>query len=107
LRANVGRQAAADEIFAEDAVFCEPHGIIRGRNEFARIVGVTRASHPDFQYFVTVGPEELLGAAGRIQWVSGRPGEPPPYAGTDVIIARDGMIAAVYLFFDALPGDNR
>jgi hypothetical protein len=39
--------------------------------------------------------------------VSGRPGEPPAYAGTDVIIARDGMIAAVYLFFDALAGDNR
>jgi hypothetical protein len=39
--------------------------------------------------------------------MSGRPGEPPSYAGTDVIIARDGRIAAVYLFFDALPGDNR
>src|SRR6266404_4864402 len=26
-----------------------------------------------------------------------------PYAGTDFIIARDGRIAAVYLFFDKLP----
>jgi hypothetical protein len=40
---------------------------------------------------------------GRIQWVSGRPGEPPAYAGTDFIVARDGRIAAVYLFFDKLP----
>jgi hypothetical protein len=31
-----------------------------------------------------------------------RPGEPPAYAGTDFIIARDGQIAAVYLFFDQL-----
>src|SRR5437899_11535152 len=46
-------------------------------------------------------PEEL-GNAGRIQWVSGRPGEAPAYAGTDFIIARDGRIAALYLFFDKL-----
>jgi len=43
-----------------------------------------------------------LSNAGRIQWVSGRPGEAPAYAGTDFIIARDGRIAAVYLFFDKL-----
>jgi len=39
----------------------------------------------------------------RIRWVSGRPGEAPAYAGTYLIIARDGRIAAVYLFFDELP----
>ena len=48
-------------------------------------------------------PENLGAAAGRIQWVSGRPGEAPAYAGTDFIVARDGRIAAVYLFFDPLP----
>src|SRR5215510_12131197 len=47
-------------------------------------------------------PEEL-GNGGRVQWVSGRPGEAPAYAGTDFIIARDGRIAALYLFFDKLP----
>ena len=41
--------------------------------------------------------------AGGVQWVSGRPGEAPAYAGTDFIIARDGRIAALYLFFDKLP----
>jgi hypothetical protein len=34
--------------------------------------------------------------------VSGRPDEAPAYAGIDFIIARDGRIAAVYLFFDKL-----
>ena len=28
------------------------------------------------------------------------PGEVPAYAGTDFIIARDGKITALYLFFD-------
>src|ERR1700745_3662116 len=41
--------------------------------------------------------------AARGQWVSGRPAESPAYAGTDFIIARDGRIAALYLFFDKLP----
>jgi hypothetical protein len=44
-----------------------------------------------------------LGNGGRIQWVSGRPGEAPAYAGTDFIIAEGGRIAAGYLFFDKLP----
>jgi ketosteroid isomerase-like protein len=39
----------------------------------------------------------------RFRWVAGRPGEAPAYAGTDFIIARDGRIAALYLFFDRLP----
>ena len=33
----------------------------------------------------------------------GTPGKPPAYAGTDFIVARNGRIAAVYLFFDKLP----
>jgi hypothetical protein len=36
-------------------------------------------------------------------WVSGTPGKPPAYAGTDFIVARNGRIASIYLFFDNLP----
>jgi hypothetical protein len=43
-----------------------------------------------------------VGNGGRVQWVSGRPGEAPAYAGTDFIIAHGGRIAAVALFFDKL-----
>jgi hypothetical protein len=46
--------------------------------------------------------EVLLHNGGRVQWVSARLGEAPAYAGTDFIIARDGRIAAIYLFFDKL-----
>ena len=96
------RRAAIDEIFNEDCVFYEPRGVYRGRDEIDRVAGAIKATHPDSRYQVTGGPEEL-GNAGRVQWVSGRPGEAPAYAGTDFIIARDGRIAAVYLFFDKLP----
>src|SRR5216117_3894672 len=97
------RRAAIDEIFTEDGVFYDPSkGVYRGRDEIDRVAGAIRATHPDFRYQPIAGPEEL-GNGGRIQWVSGRPGEAPAYAGTDFIIARDGLLAAVYLFFDKLP----
>jgi len=97
------RRAAIDEIWTEDGVFYDPKtGVHRGRDEIDRIAGAIRATHPDFRYQPIAKPEEL-GNGGRVQWVSGRPGEAPAYAGTDFIIARDGRIATLYLFFDKLP----
>ena len=97
------RRAAIDEIFTEDCVFYEPSGrVYRGRDEIARVAGVIRAAHKDAKY-QPIGEPEELGNAGRIKWVEGRPGETPTIAGTDFIIARNGRIAAVYLFFDKLP----
>ena len=97
------RRAAIDEIFTEDCVFYEPSGkVYRGRDEIDRIAGVIRANHRDFKY-QPIGEPEELGNAGRVKWVEGRHGEAPAVAGTDFIIARDGRIAAIYLFFDKLP----
>jgi hypothetical protein len=97
------RRAAVDEIWTEDGVFYNAKtGAHRGRDEIDRVAGAIRSTDPDFQYQPIAAPEEL-GNSGRLKWVAGRPGEPPTYAGTDFIIARDGRIAAVYLFFDKLP----
>src|SRR5256884_392506 len=97
------RRAAIDEIFTEDCVSWDPKGgVYRGRNVIDRIAGRAKPTHPDFKYQPIAEPQEA-GNGGRVQWVSGRPGEAPAYAGTDFIIARDGRIAAVYLFFDKLP----
>jgi hypothetical protein len=96
------RRVAINEILTEDCVFYEPNGVHRGRNEIDRVAGEIRATHPDFRYQPIAPPEEL-GNVGRIRWVEGRPGEAPTYAGTDFIIARDGQIAALYLFFDKTP----
>ena len=93
------RRAAIDELYTEDCVFFEPKGVYHGRDEIDRVAGAIKATHPDFQYQPIAPPEEL-GNTGRVPWISGPPGEPPAYAGTDFIIARDGRIAALYLFFD-------
>jgi hypothetical protein len=96
------RRAAIDEIFTEDCVFYDPMGgVYRGRDEIDRIAGEVRVTHLDFRYQPIAEPEEV-GNGGRIQWLEGRPGEAPAYAGTDFIIALDGRIAAIYLFFDKL-----
>jgi SnoaL-like domain len=77
------RCAAIDELWIEDGVFYDPKtGAHRGRDEIDRVAGAIRATHPDFRYQPIAKPEEL-GNAGRVQWVAGRPGEPPAYAGTD------------------------
>jgi ketosteroid isomerase-like protein len=96
------RRAAIDEIYDEDAVFWDPtSGVHRGRDAIESVAGALRAAHPEAAY--TARTPEVLGDAGRVAWVEGRPGEAPAVAGTDFIVARDGRIAAVYLFFDALP----
>jgi len=96
------RRVTIDELWAEDGVFYDPSsGAHRGRDEIDRVAGTIKATQPDFRYQPISEPEEL-GNAGRVRWVAGRPGEAPAYAGTDFIIARDGRIAAVYLFFDKL-----
>ena len=97
------RRAAIEEMYTEDCVFYDPtKGVYRGREEIDRVAGAIRATHPDFRYQPITEPEEL-GNGGRIQWVSGRPGEAPDYSGTDFIIARDGRIVALYMFFDKRP----
>ena len=89
------RRAAIEEIFTEDCVFYEPRGVYYGCDEIDRVAGAIKATHPDFRYQPIAEPEEI-GNGGRVQWVSGRPGEPPAYARTDFIIARDGRIAAIF-----------
>jgi len=43
------RRAAIDEIFHEDAVFCDPKGgVFRGRDEIDRIAGVIKSNTARF-----------------------------------------------------------
>jgi hypothetical protein len=97
------RRATIDEIYTDDCVFYDPNsGAHRGRDQIDKIAGVISASHPGFEYQPIVEPD-MSGNSGRIQWVSGHPGNTPKYAGTDFFIVRDNRIAAIYLFWDPLP----
>ena len=47
------------------------------------------------------GEAQALHNAGRLAWGSGPRGEPPNYTGLDVVIVREGKIAALYVFLDS------
>jgi ketosteroid isomerase-like protein len=96
------RRAAIKDLWAEDGAFYAPDGIHRGHEAIDRNAGIVRATHPEFRYTELGAPEEVHDRAGRVRWTSGKPGEPPAYAGTDFVIVRDGKIAELYMFFDQL-----
>ncbi|WP_404710307.1 nuclear transport factor 2 family protein [Sphingomonas sp. MMS24-J13] len=100
------RRAAIAALWAEDGVLYAPPGAIVGHDAIDRFAGDLRATHPEFVYSPQ-GRPQVLHDAGRLAWGSGRPGEPIAYTGWDVIIVRDGRIAALYVFLDETSDEFR
>jgi hypothetical protein len=98
----VRRRAAIRELYTEDCVLYAPPGAIVGHDALDKFAGELRATHPDFVY-TEHGAPQVLHHSGRIAWGSGPKGETPAYTGVDFIIARDGKIAALYVFLDSPP----
>ena len=98
----VRRRAAIDELYTEDCTALLPIGRYVGRAALDQIAGELRASHSSFVYTPHSAPQAVQDG-GRITWGSGPAGEPPRYTGLDVIIVRDGKIAALYVFLDSPP----
>lgn len=97
----VRRRAAIEELYTADCVLYAPPGIFVGPDALDKFAGDLRATHPDFVY-TPRGEAQALHNAGRLAWGSGPSGEPPNYTGLDVIIVRDGQIAALYVFLDPI-----
>lgn len=93
------RRAAVEELWAQDAVLYVPPGAVVGRDGISSFAGDLRATHPDFAYSPQGSPQ-VLQNAGRLAWGSGPPGQAFAYTGWDVIIVREGRIAALYVFLD-------
>jgi hypothetical protein len=93
------RRAAIDELWTEDGTLYVPPGVVVGRDAIDKFAGDLRATHPHFVYTPT-GEPQALHNAGRLAWSSGPRDEAPDYTGWDVIIVRDGRIAALYVFLD-------
>ncbi|CAB3795959.1 hypothetical protein LMG28614_04266 [Paraburkholderia ultramafica] len=96
------RRAAIEELYTEDCVLYVPPGTFSGHDALDKFAGDLRATHPHFAYS-PLGEPQALHNAGRLAWASGPRGEAPDYAGLDVIIVRDGKIAALYVFLDSMP----
>src|SRR5262249_7169122 len=96
------RRAAIGELYTEDCVRYAPPGTFVGHDALDKFAGDLRATHPHFVY-TPHGPTQVLHNSGRLAWGSGPKGETPAYTGVDFIIARDGKIAALYVFLDQAP----
>lgn len=96
------RRTAIEELYTEDCVLYAPPGRFVGHATLDKFAGDLRATHPHFVY-TPQGKPQALHNAGRLAWGSGPPDEAPDYTGLDVIIVRDGKIAALYVFLDSVP----
>jgi SnoaL-like domain len=99
------RRAAIKELYTDDCVVDVPQGVFVGHDALDELAGDVRATHPDFVY-TPHGAPQALHSAGRLAWGSGPRGKKPDYTGEDVIVVRDGKIAALYGFLDSklMPG---
>lgn len=96
------RRTAIEELYTEDCILYAPPGIFVGRDALDKFAGKLRATHPHYVY-TPHGAPQALHNSGRLAWGSGPKGETPAYTGMDFIIARDGKIAALYVYLDAPP----
>jgi hypothetical protein len=83
-------------------VLCVPPGTFVGHDALDKFAGDLRATHPHYVY-TAHGAPQVLHNSGRLAWGSGPKGEAPQYTGVDFIIARDGKIAALYVYLDSPP----
>jgi SnoaL-like domain len=96
------RRAAIRQLYTEDCVLNVPPSILVGHDALDKFACDLRATHPHFVY-TPHGAPQALHNSGRLAWGSGPKGEAPVYTGVDFIIARDGKIAALYVFLDSPP----
>ena len=100
--AKVTRPAAAPPLrnfYTEDCVLHVPPGVFVGHDALDKFAGDLRATHPHFVY-TPHGEPQALHNGGILAWGSGPKGEAPDYTGLDVVIVRDGKIAALYVFLN-------
>jgi hypothetical protein len=96
------RRTAIENLYTEDCTVLLPIGRYVGYAALDQVAGELRATHPNFVY-TPHRPPQAVQDGGRLAWGSGPPGEPPRYTGLDVIIVRDGKIAALNVFLDPPP----
>lgn len=96
----VRRRAAIRELYTEDCVLYVPPGAFVGHDALDKFAGDLRATHPHYVY-TPLGAPQVLHNSARLAWGSGPKGETPEYTGLDFIIARDGKIAALYVYLDS------
>jgi SnoaL-like domain len=93
------RRAAIEEFYTDDCVLYVEPAVFVGHDALDKFAGELRATHQHFVY-TPHGDAQALHNAGILAWGSGPKGEPPEYTGLDVVVVREGKIAALYVFLN-------
>ena len=95
------RRTAIEDFYTDDCVLHvpEPDGTFVGHAALDRFAGELRATHPHFVY-TPHGEPQALHDGGILAWGSGPKGAAPEYTGLDVVVVREGKIAALYVFLN-------
>ena len=93
------RRAAIEDFYTGDCVVVTPDGTYVGHDALNDFAGDLRATHPNYVYTQSGEPQVVQGA-GIVAWGSGLRNEEPEYTGLDVLLVRDGKIAALYVFLN-------
>lgn len=98
-RDGESRRRAIGELFTEDCVFSDPHGRQVGQDALDRTVIALHEATPSL-VFREMGEAQAIPDAGRLSWGYGPAGQPPVVTGQDLVVFREGRIAALYTFLD-------
>jgi len=80
-------------------VVVTPDGTYVGHDALNDFAGALRGTHPDYVYTQS-GEPQVAQDAGIVAWGSGPRNDEPEYTGLDVLLVRDGKIAALYVFLN-------
>jgi hypothetical protein len=89
------RSAAISQTYAEDVVWHEPDGVVRGREALAERATELRAQTPDW-VFRPDGPVSVNDDLGHLGFQYGPAGQPPVTTGMDIAHCKDGVIVELY-----------
>ena len=98
----VKRRAALRRLWARDGVLWTSDGMYVGYKAVDRAVATYQGRYPEYD-FRMVGEIDEIANAARVRWAFGSPRGVPAVTGLDVLVVRDGRIAAMYKFLDGPP----
>lgn len=101
-RDDAARRTAAAELWTPDIRFSDHDGVAAGTDAVDEKVEQLQARTPGFEFRVA-GPVHEVQELATLDWDYGPAGEEPVVSGTDVVLVRDGRIAALYTYLTKTP----
>lgn len=89
------------ELYAENAILCEPDAAVTGHAAISEAVTTLLASLPPSFTFEAIGTAAGHHGLGKLHWQAGFPNGPVAVTGMDVVQIQDGLIKTIHVFLDS------